>query len=93
MLLLNLKNNGNHPCPCCLITKSKIYRLGMKSDMATRVRNVRIDDHKTKYDILAARKKLFEKGKLISSAHVQETLKRQSLAPRLVCVSNTHHGF
>ena len=47
-LIACLKFLGAHPCPDCLVKKEDIWKMGMKHDLATRVKKARVDDPQTR---------------------------------------------
>ena len=84
VLLATIRDNGNCPCPRCLVPKSILDRLGRVSDMNNRINNTR------KYDMDAvneARAIIYEQGKPIRGTDVEALLKDTSAVPTLVSMT------
>jgi len=88
ILMSCLKYLAQCPCPCCLILKSKIPRLGMKANASDRQRLACIDSEQIHYKINLAHQWLFIEGKSIKSVFVNGLLQPTSLVP--TCVSDSH---
>jgi Plavaka transposase len=81
VLLATIRDKGLCPCPRCLVTKSKLDRLGLISDTKLRIVKAR------KYNmgsVKKARKAIYELGKPIGGVHVQGLLKATSAVPTSV---------
>lgn len=78
-----IKNLGHCLCPRCLTPKQFVSELGTVNDRRRR-RNVRIDNEHLRGLIERARKKIFEKGRLINGKNIQNLLGNQSLTPTRV---------
>jgi hypothetical protein len=74
------------PCPRCLVLKTKIHKLGMKSDTRDRQKLVRVDSETRRDVVELARKLLFQKGLAISSDRIKDILYEGSLTVTRVCV-------
>ena len=83
-LISLIRNNGNRPCPRCLIPKSKLQNLGMKLDIKHRKSMARVIDHRQKQKITTARSIIYEKGYAVDCEAVENILKEQSLVPNNV---------
>ena len=68
-------------CPTCLIQKSKIPLLGSKSDMNWRDKNPRVATREVAYDVITARKLIYEDGYVVNSKAVDGILKKHSYVP------------
>jgi hypothetical protein len=81
VLLATIRDNGNCPCPHCLIPRTKLDRLGHLSDSKIRV------DKARKYNarrVNMARKAIYTLGNPIGSVHVEQLLKPSSIVPTSV---------
>ncbi|TFK50717.1 hypothetical protein OE88DRAFT_1630361 [Heliocybe sulcata] len=81
VLLANIRNLGDCPCPRCKIQKARIPEMGTKRDMARRTRDARVDSGPLRYDIARARELIYEDGRGVKSAAVEGLLRRESLVP------------
>ncbi|KAJ3494201.1 hypothetical protein NLJ89_g10856 [Agrocybe chaxingu] len=95
VLMACLKFLSQCPCPRCLILKSKIPRLGSKSDKRDRERLLRVDDATRRNSIERARKLMFVKGVSVTSVHIERILGAKSLIPTRNAFSERlfEHGF
>ena len=78
VLLATIQDQGLCPCPCCLVPKSKLDRLGLVTDMNNR------NDKARKYQadlVNKARKAIFEQGMPIGGVAVERLLKDTSSVP------------
>ena len=80
-----LKYLSTCPCPRCLLHKSKISRIGSKSDTRDRLKLVRVDSDSRRDAVDSARRLLFEKGVNITSTRIKDILDGESLTPTRVC--------
>jgi len=80
-----MKFLGKCPCPRCLVSKDKIYKLGMMSDRRQRNRNARVDDHPRRSLIERARELIFVKGYSVISSGIERIVGITSVAPIRVC--------
>ncbi|KAI0357196.1 hypothetical protein OH77DRAFT_141434 [Trametes cingulata] len=80
-LLATIRDMGNCPCPRCLVAKDAISAVGTPRDMSLRVRKARVDDVDRRYKVNLARSFIYEQGKGIASAAVENLLKPESLVP------------
>ena len=81
MLMACLKYLSTCPCPRCLLHKSKISRIGSKSDTRDRLKLVRVDSDSRRDAVDSARRLLFEKGVNITSTRIKDILDGESLTP------------
>ncbi len=81
VLLAMIHDNGICPCPRCLISKSKLDKLGLKRDSVTRVSRFR---HYMAGKIQIARKAIYSLGKPINGVAVEGVLKYFSGVPTMV---------
>jgi len=84
VLLSNVRNNGDCPCPWCLVAKSDIHKMVQVLDIRNRLSRARsyMGDviHRARYFI-------YNLGKNVASATVERLLFERSWVPTLVC----HH--
>jgi hypothetical protein len=85
VLIACIKYLSQCPCPRCLLHKSKIPRLGSKSDIHARHRLIRVDSHRRRKKIEIARRLIFE-GVNIASQKIEKFLGPESLTPTRVCL-------
>jgi hypothetical protein len=89
-----MKYLGRCPCPRCLISKDKIYKLGTKTDQWVRSKMARIDDETCRRAIEYVCKTIFEYGRGILSKAVESVVGAKSLVPTRVRISammNIHY--
>ena len=81
VLLVTIWNKGLHPCPQCLIPKSKLDETGMKRDSKFRLKNVRtyLFDY-----IQIAQDAIYRLGAAIAGEAVNRLLKTTSSVPIMV---------
>ena len=91
VLLASLRNLGSCPCPRCTVKKSQISELGMKRDDAHRVCEARVDDMHYRRRVESARRYIFQQGKGVKSAAVEDILSRDSYVP--ITVSSTFQVY
>jgi hypothetical protein len=72
------------PCPRCLLLKSKIPLIGLKTDTKSRLSLVRKDDKARQKKVEDARRLMFEKGVNITSEKIEKLLRPHSLTPTRV---------
>ena len=87
-----MKFLGKCPCPRCLITKDKIYKLGTKADQWTCNKRARVDDERHQWLIDNVRKAIFEAGQSIVSKVVENIIGPKSLVPMRVCIACAYHA-
>jgi hypothetical protein len=80
-----LKYLSTCPCPRCLLVKSKISKIGSKSDSRDRFKLIRVDSERRHNAVETARKLLFDKGVDITSDRIKYFLDKESLTPTRVC--------
>lgn len=83
--LTGIRNNGDSPCPRCLIRFDKIHLLGTEEDRRTRDSMRRVDDAARKRKIEESRSLIYEKHFATTAKKVEELLYPTSLVPTLVC--------
>jgi hypothetical protein len=81
-----MKFLGKCPCPRCLVSKDKIFKLGTKSDRGQRTRNARVDDHPRQTLIDRARELIFVDGYSVVSSAIERLVGVTSVAPIRVCI-------
>ena len=81
-----LKYLSTCPCPRCLVLKSKIHKLGMKSDTRDRQKLVRVDSETRRNKVEIARTLIFQKGLVITSNQIKDILDGGSLTLTRVCL-------
>jgi len=74
-----------------MVKKSQISELGMKRDDAHRVREARVDDMHYRCRVESARRYIFQQGKGVKSAAVEDILSQDSYVP--IMVSNTFQVY
>ena len=81
VLLATIRNKGLHPCPRCLIPKTKLDETGMKRDSGFRLKNVRtyLFDY-----VQIARNAIYNLGAAITGEVVNRLLKTTSSVPTTV---------
>jgi len=84
ILLACMKFLGRCPCPRCLITKDRIYRLGTKADQWICSKMAHVDDEHRWWSINNVRKAIFEAGCSIVSKVVENIIGPKSLVPTRV---------
>ena len=80
-----LKYLSTCPCPRCLLLRSKIHRIGSRSDTRDRVKLIRVDSDGRRNAVESARKFIFEKGVDVTSDRLKYFLDGESLTPTRVC--------
>jgi hypothetical protein len=83
VLLANIKNLGHCPCPSCLVRKSDIRKVGMKSDMNTRESKLRIDSGPRRTEVEDARRAIYEAGVPVNAARIDDILKNSAVPTRV----------
>ena len=76
-----LKYLAQCPCPCCLILKSKIPRLGMEVNKKARQKLARVDSKEIQNKVNHTRRLMFEDGINVSSVFIDHLLKPHLLVP------------
>lgn len=85
ILLCCLKFLGKCPCPRCTSLKTQISEIGTKADSQRRIKLLRVDNYQRQFDVEAARKKIFQRGKKVTSKSVEAILGPTSQVPTRVC--------
>ena len=83
VLLAGVRNNGDCPCPRCLVKKRDISKIGQALDLRSRISNTRLYVGEKIKD---ARDFIFNLGYNIGSAAVERLLSEHSWVPILVGV-------
>ena len=83
VLLAGVRNNGDCPCPRCLVKKRDIGKIGQALDLRSRVSNARLYVGEKIKD---ARDFIFKLGYNVGSAAVERLLSEHSWVPTLVGV-------
>ena len=91
MLIANIQNLGEYPCPCCLIPKSQIELVATSHDMLRRELLSRSDSKERKDKISLARNLIYQQNYAVDSAQVQRVLKNESLVPTTICCDLVTH--
>ena len=89
-----MKYLGRCPCPRCLISKDKIYKLGTNIDRWVRDKMAHVDDETHQWAIEYVHKAIFEYGCGILSKVVESIVGAKSLVPTHICISammNIHY--
>jgi hypothetical protein len=87
MLISTIRQQGNHPCPRCLVHKSNLDQMGTPKDLADREALARLDDPTRRALVETARAKLLGSGVAVTNPGVDGPLKGQSYQPVWVCHS------
>ena len=88
VLLATIRDKGSCPCPRCLVTRSKLDRLGTHRDSSVRLSKFR-EFMADKVD--AARRAIYDLAKSIHSTVVEDLLKSFSGVPTVVS-SQPHYS-
>ena len=91
VLLTSLHNVGPCPCPHCMVKKSQISELGMKQDDAHQVHKAQVDAMHYWYRVESAQQYIFQQGKGVKSAAVEDILSWDLYVP--IMVSNTFQVY
>jgi len=84
MLIATLRNNGQCPCPRCLVKKDHIHLGGTPADTTTRTTRPRKHDHLF-MDVINTARQLFNTGlRSLTSDPVERLLKPRSWVPTVV---------
>ena len=82
VLLATIRDKGLCPCPRCLVHHSRLDRMGLRRDMANRVKQVRVY---LAEQVESARNYIYNLGRPITGTNVQNLLKETSGVPTVVC--------
>ena len=85
VLIANIRNLGNCPCPRCLIPKLKFQDVATENDILQRSILMRHDMVERREKILCARRLIYEEQYVIDTPQVKALLKPESLVPTIVC--------
>jgi len=77
---------GQFPCPRCEIQRDKIREFATPDDMEIRRTQARCDDEDRQKKVEKACEFIYEKGYVVSSSHVEDLLKEESLVPTEACL-------
>lgn len=81
VLIATIRDMGNCPCPRCKIPKTLIPEMGSSSDRERRLVLQRQDNKKRQDAVSQARTFINHKGYVVTSKHVENLLKPESLVP------------
>ena len=84
MLIATLRDQGQHPCPHCLIGFEKIHDLGTPADLQRRKDQICKDDETRQGLVKEARVHIFRDGYVVNSDKVDGLLKPTSAVPTIV---------
>ena len=84
ILLVNIRNMSEFPCPRCKVPMDKIYLIGSKMDRRNRARLKRSDSHAHQEAVSAARAEIYKNNHPVTSIFVTCKLKDPSLVPATV---------
>lgn len=87
VLVATIKNLGHCPCPACLVKKSDIHKVGMKSDIKTRAKTARKDTELRRKTLEDSRRAIFESGVRVNAARIDDILGGSAVPTR---VSDCH---
>ncbi|KAG2744431.1 hypothetical protein P692DRAFT_20878210 [Suillus brevipes Sb2] len=95
VLLATIKFLGGCPCPCCLVKKVDVRKMGMKLDMKNRVTHKCLDDFRRQRSIEEARTLIFKLRVPVSGSRVKAILDKASYVPIRSAFSErlAKHGF
>ena len=79
-----MKFLGNCPCPCCLVTKDKICKLGTKNDQGVHTKKAWVDTEVHRWSIENVCRAIFEFGRSITSRAIERILGPASLVPTCI---------
>ncbi|KZT60991.1 hypothetical protein CALCODRAFT_447836, partial [Calocera cornea HHB12733] len=80
-LLATIRQMGGTPCPCCMVPKNEIFRMGSVRDKRLRLNNARVDNHARQYDVSLAYDAIYDQGLTVGSSKVEAILKSCSYLP------------
>ena len=83
VLLATVRNNGNCPCPCCLVKKEDVFKLGQVRDLRNRLSHARsyVGDL-----IKQGRDFIYRLGYNVAGAAVERLLLEHSWVPTTVII-------
>lgn len=87
VMLATIRNNGECPCPACLVRKEDISKMGSPEDRNTRESKQRVDNHERIDKVKRAQAQVLVHGKGVQSKPVEDLLSSESLVPTVVCSS------
>ena len=74
-------------CPRCLVEKADVHKMGSRLDLKNQVTKIRVDDPRRRGKVDRVRKWIYEKGMVLTSAHIKDFLGPESLVPIRVGIS------
>ena len=86
VLIANIRNLGQCPCPRCLIPKIQVQDVATDSDILQRSILARCDTMERREKISAARRLIYEAQYVVDTPQVENLLKPESLVPTVVRV-------
>lgn len=91
VLIANIRNLGNCPCPRCLVSKDQIPLVATETDMLRRQSFMRKDTPERQEKVAAAREFIYEGQYVVDAAQVERLLKDESLVPTEVRAASVLH--
>ncbi|KAH7924391.1 hypothetical protein BV22DRAFT_1195981 [Leucogyrophana mollusca] len=79
VLIATIRDMGGCPCPRCLIKKDQIVGLGTRADQELRTNQARTDNEARRTKVASARDLIYKHGYVVTSEHVENLLKPESL--------------
>jgi len=90
VLLTTIKFLRGCLCPCCLVKKGDVYKMGMKLDMKSRLTKQCVDDFRRQRSIEEARNLIFQLGVPVGRSRVKAILDEASYVS--ICVSRATYS-
>lgn len=84
VLIATIRNNGDCPCPRCLVQKADIPNLGKILDMRRRTTKARHDDEAYREKVREARALIYEGKYVVNSKKLDRFMQSQCLVPTRV---------
>ena len=95
VLIANIRNLGQCPCPRCLIPKVKFQEVATENDILQCAILARCDTEERREKISSARQLIYEGQYVIDTPRVETLLKPESLVPTvvrvLICTEISHN--
>lgn len=86
VVVVGIRNLGDHPCPRCLVALSDVHEMGTPKDMAMRSEQCRKDDPERKKKVDDARAIIRRHNYSVNTDEVEKLLKPTSLVPSRVSI-------
>ncbi|KAF6744864.1 hypothetical protein DFP72DRAFT_1078071 [Ephemerocybe angulata] len=93
IMVVNIRQKGDHPCTRCLIHIDEVAGMGSKDDRLKRESERRKDDSERKRKVLQARKYIYKRYNAVNHKDVEELLKPSSLVPTQNAFSDRLSSF